>query len=292
MTTSATGTATTVIGDPEQHLRVWVNDALVSDPTAPSISPIDHGLVVGDGVFETIKVTRDGAFALPEHLARLSRSAAKLGLADPDHARIEEAVAAVIAGRSYEFGRIRITWTGGKGPLGSQAPYGPPLLVVAAEATTPWPSHGTLLTLPWRRSPTDVLAGVKTTSYGGNVRGLAAAHAAGASEGIFVNTEGHVGEGTGSNIFFVFGETVVTPPLSAGILDGITRQFVLDWTDGVIERDVTLAEAQSADEVFLSSSLFDVQPVDRWDDRTWTGPWPVTTRIQQVFAERAAARQS
>lgn len=274
------------------HLRVWVNDALVSDPAAPAISPIDHGLVVGDGVFEALKVTANGPFTLPQHLDRLSRSAAALGLPSPDHGRITEAVAAVLEGRSYELGKIRITWTGGRGPLGSQSPYGPPTLVVAADAMTPPPPVGQLLTLPWLRNDAGAMTGVKTTSYGENVRGLAAAHAADATEGIFVNTSGNLSEGTGSNIFCVLGGEIATPPVSAGILAGITRQLLLDWVDGIVERDLTLAEAQRAEEVFITSSLRDVQPVDRWDEHTWPTPGPVTTEVRRVFADRSAAVRS
>ena len=110
---------------------------------------------------------------------------------------------------------------------------------------------------------------------------------AGASEGLLVNTAGHLCEGTGSNVFAVYGDTVVTPPLTSGPLAGITRELVLEWCD-VVERDLTLAEALTADEVFLTSSLRDVQPVRRWD-ATEFGAHPVTDAVARTFAERAGA---
>src|SRR5699024_7723518 len=103
-----------------RHLRVWVGDGPVDDPYGPAISPVDHGLVAGDGVFEALKVTDAGPFGLRRHLERLTRSARALGLPDPDHGLVREAVAAVTEGRQYRLGKIRITWTGGPGPLGSQ----------------------------------------------------------------------------------------------------------------------------------------------------------------------------
>ena len=116
---------------------VWINGRLHSDGEAPTVSATDHGLVVGDGVFEALKVTGYGAFAIRRHLARLTRSAAALGLPAPDHDRLREAIDAVLADRDFTDGKLRITYTGGAGPLGSQPAYGPPTLIVAAETSAP-----------------------------------------------------------------------------------------------------------------------------------------------------------
>jgi len=272
-----------------KHLRVWVDDRLVDDPTRPALSPIDHGVVAGDGVFEALKVTPAGPFTLQRHLDRLSRSAEALGLPAPDHGRITEAVAAVIEGRTWELGKIRITWTGGLGPLGSPAAYGPPTLVVAADAMSPAPPVGRIVTAPWLRNDAGAMTGVKTTSYAENVRGLAHAERHGGSEAIFANTSGNLSEGTGSNIFCVLGDEIVTPPLSAGILDGITRRLLLEWVDGIVERDLTVEQAKESSEVFITSSLRDVQAVGRWDEATFDAPGPRTTEVQRIFAERSAA---
>lgn len=272
----------------QQQPTIWANGQLFRDPGEAMVSVRDHGLVVGDGVFEALKVTAGGPFAVQRHLDRMSRSAAALGLPAPDHALVRDGIAAVLADRDFTLGKIRITYTGGLGPLGSQAAYGPNTLVVAAEATALPDPVDTIVTAPWTRNEHGALAGVKSTSYGENVRGLAYATDRGASEAIFHNTAGNVCEGTGTNLFCVFGDEVVTPPLSSGALAGITREVLLEWAD-IVERDLAPAEALSADEVFLTSSLRDVQGVIRWDDTEFSEKRPVTERLAGLFAERSGA---
>lgn len=267
---------------------VWINGRLQNHGEGPTVSATDHGLVVGDGVFEALKVTAAGAFAVRRHLERLSRSAAALSLPALDHDQLREAIDAVLADRDFTVGKVRITYTGGSGPLGSQAAYGPPTLIVAAEASPHPPATTAVVTAPWSRNENGALAGVKSISYAENVRALAHAAERGAGEAIFLNTTGNVCEGTGTNIFCVFGDTVVTPPLSSGPLAGITRDLLLEWEE-ITERDLTLAEALAADEVFLTSSLRDVQSVDRWGDTIFSPNRRVTERISRSFAERAGA---
>ncbi|WP_176735779.1 aminotransferase class IV, partial [Actinacidiphila rubida] len=132
------------------------------------------------------------------------------------------------------------------------------------------------------------LAGLKTTSYGENVVALARAHEHGASEALLANTVGRLCEGTGSNVFVVLGGRLLTPPLESGCLAGITRALVADWA-GAEEADLPFDVLAEADEVFLTSSLRDVQAVHRVDDRELPGaPGPVTAKAMRVFAERAA----
>ena len=273
---------------PAQGLTVWVNGQLYDDPRDAMVPVTDHGLVVGDGIFEAFKVTAAGPFAVQRHLNRMSRSAAAMGLPAPDHGLVREGIAAVLSGRDFELGKVRVTYTGGRGPLGSQAAYGPVTLVVAAEAIEPASPIGTIVTAPWRRNEFGALTGVKSTSYAENVRGLAYAKAHGASESIFANTAGNLCEGTGTNVFCVFGDQVVTPPLVSGPLAGVTRELLLEWWP-VVERDLTMMEAKAADEVFLTSSLRDVQGIARWDDLEFASSRPVTDQVVQVFAERSAA---
>lgn len=267
---------------------VWIDGRLFDDPGTATVSATDHGLVVGDGVFEALKVTPEGAFALGRHLDRLARSAAAMGLPEPDRDAIRAGVDAVLSGRRFGHGKVRITYTGGEGPLGSQAAYGTPTLVVAAAPSEHPPASTDVVTAPWRRNEHGALTGVKSTSYGENVRGLAFARAQDCGETVFLNTAGNVCEGTGTNVFCVFGREVVTPPLSAGPLAGITRELLLEWAP-VVERDLTLEEALAADEVFLTSSLRDVQLVERWDGHAFAGLGAVTAQLSGLFAERAGA---
>lgn len=266
---------------------MWRNGQRLDRPDQAVVSVTDHGLVVGDGVFEAMKAGLAGAFAVRRHLDRLSRSAAAMGLPAPDHGVVREGIVAVLDGRRLPEAKVRVTYTGGEGPLGSGAAYGPPTLIVAAETREPTPPTTAVVTAPWRRNENGALTGVKSTSYAENVRALAYAASCGAGEAIFLNTAGRVCEGTGTNIFFVFGGEVVTPPLSAGPLAGITRELLVEWTN-VTERNVTPEEAETADEVFLTSSLRDVQGVHRWDDRLLAGPTPATERLAALFAERSS----
>jgi branched-chain amino acid aminotransferase len=277
-----------VPGGLTEQLTVWLNGRLCDDPRQAAIAATDHGLLVGDGVFETLKVTEHGAFAVRRHLNRMSRSVAALGLAAPDHALIREGISAVLEGRDFPRAKLRITYTGGNGPLGSEAAYGPPTLIVALVPADPAVPLTSIVTAPWTRNEHGALAGVKSTSYAENVRTLGYATQRGAGEAIFLNTAGHICEGTGTNIFMIFDNTVITPPLSSGPLAGITRELIMEWTP-VEERELSLEDAKRADEVFITSSMRDIQGVERWDDRIFRSVRPITAALAATFAERSQA---
>lgn len=271
-------------------VTVWANGRLI-DPAQPIVSALDHGLVVGDGVFEATKILDGQAFALTRHLRRLARSAHGLGLGQPDEDRIRAVVDSVLAANPLPFGKLRITWTDGIGPLGSgRTENSEPTLVVASEPATPAPAESAIHTVSWTRNEHGALAGLKTTSYADNVLALERAHERGASEAIFANTVGNVCEGTGSNIVLAIDGRLVTPPLSSGCLAGITRELLLEWTD-IEEGDVTLDEARTASEVFVTSSLRDIQPVAHWDDLDLPGAaGPFAAKLTAIWATRAMER--
>jgi branched-chain amino acid aminotransferase len=272
-------------------VAVWLNGALIPDDAA-RVSVFDHGLVTGDGVFETIKVARGVPFALSRHLARLGRSAAGLGLPEPDLDEIRAGALAVIeVSDPPELARMRITVTGGIAPLGSERGDSPVTAIVAlAEAKPPAPSVD-VVTVPWPRNEHGALNGLKTTSYGENVRALAHAQQAGGSEAIFANTAGNLCEGTGSNVFVVSQGRLLTPPLSAGCLAGVTRALVIEWA-GAAEQDLPLSALADADEAFLSGTTRDVQPIRCVDGRALPAvPGPITRKAAEVFAMRAAETQ-
>lgn len=264
--------------------KVWL-DGEVLDADAARISPFDHGITVGDGVFETVKIVGSTPFALTRHLRRLDRSATVLGLDTPDHDLVRRATSEVIAANAIDEGRLRITLTGGPGPLGSnRGEHGPTLLLaVAGLAPT---EHGTdVVTVEWTRNERGALTGLKTTSYAENVMALARASEAGASEAIFPNTVGNLCEGTGSNIFVGVDGRLVTPPLSSGCLAGITRELVLEVTDAV-EEDLPLEVLFDADEAFLTSSTRDVQGIRAVDGVALRScPGPLTLAAAAAFAE-------
>jgi branched-chain amino acid aminotransferase len=269
-------------------MSIFLNGAILDDSDA-LISVLDHGLTVGDGVFETVKVAGGAPFALTRHLRRLARSAARLGLPAPDLAALAAGADEVLrASGRPDRARMRITVTGGAGPLGSQRGSEPLTTVIALAPLHEWGDTGDVVMAPWLRNERGALTGIKTTSYAENVRALAYAAERGASEALFANTRGNLCEGTGTNVFLVTGGELVTPPLSAGCLEGVTRGLVLEWFGG-IERDVPADALATASEAFLTSTTRDVQPIRAVDGRELPDvPGPVTRKAAQVFVTHAA----
>ncbi|GHB64407.1 4-amino-4-deoxychorismate lyase [Streptomyces xanthochromogenes] len=269
-------------------MQIWVNGAL-RDADAARVSVLDHGLTVGDGVFETVKASGGSLFALTRHLERLTRSARGLGLSDPDLDEVRHACAAVLDANPMPLGRLRITYTGGLSPLGSDRGDAGPTLVVAIAESARRPDSTAVITVPWTRNEHSAVAGLKTTSYAENVVALAKAHGAGASEALFANTAGQLCEGTGSNVFVVVDGRLHTPPLASGCLGGITRALTVEWT-GAQESELPMDVLERAEEVFLTSTLRDVQAVHRVDGRELAGaPGPVTAKAMRIFDERAGS---
>ncbi|MEU3512719.1 aminodeoxychorismate lyase [Streptomyces longwoodensis] len=267
-------------------MKIWLDGGL-QDTDSARVSVFDHGLTVGDGVFETVKAQEGRPFALTRHLDRLTRSARGLGLPDPDLDEVRRACAAVLEANPVPLGRLRITYTGGYGPLGSDRGEHGPTLVVALGGTTRRADTTAVVTVPWTRNERGAVTGLKTTSYAENVVALARAHEHGATEALFGNTVGQLCEGTGSNVFVVLDGEIHTPPLHSGCLAGITRALTVEWT-GAHETDLPLEVLGRAEEVFLTSTLRDVQAVHRVDDRELPGaPGPVTAKAMRVFEERA-----
>lgn len=265
-------------------MHVWLNGGMV-EPADAHVGLDDHGLVVGGGAFETLKVVRGEAFAMRRHLARLGRTLDALAISRPSDAMLRTAARELIDASGLSSARLRITVTGGQGSLGSASPSGPPT-VIAIVSELSGPSPSTAITVRWTRNERGALAGLKTTSYAENVRALNAAHEAGCGEALFANTEGQLCEGTGTNVFVVHGGEVVTPPLSSGCLPGITRELVTEVAE-VVERPVPVELLHAVDEVFLTSSTRDVQGLTRIDDRR-LAVGPTTERIAAAFADLVA----
>ncbi|CAM5302332.1 aminotransferase class IV [Streptomyces abikoensis] len=269
-------------------MTIWLNGSL-HDTDSARVSVLDHGLTVGDGVFETLKAVHGRPFALTRHLARLTASARALGLPEPDLDEVRRACTAVLDAEPVPLGRLRITYTGGLAPLGSERGAARPTLVVAVAKTPPPPATAAVVTVPWTRNERGALAGIKSTSYGENVIALARAKEHGASEALLANTAGALCEGTASNVFVVLDGELHTPPLASGCLAGITRALVLEWA-GAKETELPYDVLERAEEVFLTSSLRDVQPVRAVDGRELPGaPGPVTAKAARIFAEQSAA---
>ena len=268
---------------------LWLDGRLVPASEA-RISPFDHGLLVGDGVFETLRVYDGVPFAWTRHHRRLARSAAGLGLAAPDSDGLRAAVDAVLEANRVRDGRVRLTLTGGPSPLGSERGDEPPTVMVVAAPARTWPPSVDVVVVPWTRNENGAVAGLKTISYAENVRALAYAHERDAGEAVFLNTGGLLCEATGSNIFVVQDGVVRTPPADAGCLLGVTRALVLELCrrHGLGIEEVALAPAalRDADEAFLTSSTREVHPIGRVDGRPLPAtPGPGTEKIARLFAD-------
>jgi branched-chain amino acid aminotransferase len=149
-----------------------------------------------------------------------------------------------------------------------------------------WDPVSRVVTVPWTRNEHGALAGLKTTSYAENVVALARAHDAGADEAIFANTTGNLAEGTGTNVFMVIDDRIVTPPLSAGCLAGVTRGLLLELVDvPTVEADIAMTAFNECDEAFLTSSTRDVQPITSIDGRALSRcPGELTRAACAAFA--------
>jgi branched-chain amino acid aminotransferase len=267
---------------------VWLGEGLVDESSA-GVSPFDHGLVTGDGVFETLRVYRGQPFARRRHLRRLARSAAGLRLALPAPELVSRAMDEVVAANGLVDGRVRVTLTGGPSALGSERGDAGPTLIVTAGPPPAWPSAAAVVTVPWPRNERGAVAGLKTISYAENVVALAHARDQGAQEAIFGNLAGNLCEGTGTNVFLARDRRLLTPPLSAGCLAGVTRELLMELV-AVHEEDVPLAALADADEAFVTSSTREVQPVSSVDGRPLpAAPGPLTVGAADAFAALVAA---
>ena len=274
--------------------HTWINGRIVSTSEA-RISPFDHGFLVGDGVFETLVARNGKPFTPTRHWRRLVASCQAMNITPPEYETYVNAMLATMQANDLADARIRVTLTSGDGPLGSDRGESPATMTVAATALKPWPPTDTVMTVPWTRNERSALAGVKSTSYGDNVRALALAHGEGAGEAIFANTRDELCEGTGANIFIVSAGVVKTPPLSSGCLAGVTRALVLEAcaAAGIAVEETTLPiEAlHTCEEAFLTSSTRDVHPLARVDQRAMPGvDGPVTKRVAKAFQDFVAGR--
>jgi len=283
----------------------WVNGNLV-DPLEASISAVDHAIVVGDGVFETLKVTEGIPFAVSRHIKRLAFSAQGLGMPLPDGDLVRKAIDDVL-GKDPTAERLRVTWSSGPGPLSSFRGDSGGTLSVASSPGTIWPTSEKVQISEWTRNENGALTGLKTTSYAENVKALHSAREVGCSEAVFLNTSGWLCEGTGTNIFFVISGNLVTPDLSSGCLAGITRELVIEIAE-VEEREISFSEASfesyhgkrrlftrrlfatEASEAFLTSSTRDISPISSLGEIVLPEvPGPVTMQVAEKFADLMAS---
>lgn len=251
-------------------------DGAVMLASAARIPATDEGLLRGDGVFEVIRVYDGQPFALEEHLRRLERSASNLRLpVDVEAVRADawRLLAHAGTGPDHELLRIVVT-RGGRRLLLTEPMHAQPESIRLGSVTY---------------SPTRVLDGVKSLSYGGNMLASRLAREQGFDEALLITPHGRVLEAPTSSIFWVADGSLFTPPLEEHILASITRAVVLAVT-GAVERSCTLEELLGADEAFLASTTREVQPVAAIDNRVFGAPGPITGQAARDVAARIRER--
>ena len=254
-------------------------DGVITLACEAAIPATDEGLLRGDGVFEVIRLYDGRPLAFDEHMRRLERSADNLRLPvdlEAVSADVWRLLAQVRgAGPEHELLRIVVTRGGHRLLLTEPAPA---VLETIRLASVTY-------------SPTRILDGVKSLSYGANMLASRLARERGFDEALLVTPHGRVLEAPTSSIFWVADGELLTPPLDEHILASITRAMVIAAT-GATERSVTLDELLAADEAFLASTARDVQPVGAIDERSFEAPGPVTRRtaeaVESMIRERLA----
>ncbi len=278
---------------------VWINGELV--PKSRAFVPLyDHGLLYGDGLFEGIRVYNNRVFKLDEHVTRLYASARALSIAmTVPPLALRAAVLQVCRANGHAQGYVRVTVTRGTG-LGLDPAHmkTEANIYISCEQLALYPpemyENGLKVATVSTRLPSpDVIdPRVKTTGkYINNIMAKAEANRCGAGEGLMLTREGYVGEATGDNLFVIKNGALLTPPCYIGILQGITRDTVMELARGmglpVSEPILTLYDVYNADESFLTGTAAEVIPAVEYDGRLIGDgkPGPLTRKLIAAFRE-------
>ena len=271
---------------------IHLNGRLLNAATA-RIDPADRGLLLADGLFETLRAYGGQPFALEAHLTRLAQGAEVLGLPMPAASELTQAVAETLAANRLTEASLRITLTRGSGPRGLLPPEHPtPTLLVTANPTGAAPAGWRARITAIRRNEHSPLSRLKTLAYLDNLLALRQAAAAGADEALMLNTGGRLAGGSRSNLFLVLSGVLVTPPESEGVLPGIARRQLLALAAeaGIATREspLSIEDLELATEAFVSNSVVEVVPLLAVDGGGLP-PGPVTGELARRYAELARA---
>jgi len=237
----------------------------------------DRGLTLGVGLFETLQVRCGEPVLWAQHMARLARGCVRLGLPAPSPDLCRAAVAQVLAAAGLETtdAALRLTWTGGPGARGLDAPEAPaPRLLAKASPLAPPPASLALHLSGVRRNPSSLTSRLKTLSSLDQVAARAEARGADADEALMLNTKGMVACAAAGNVFWLSNDALHTPALACGVLDGIVRGEIIAAARGlgqpVVEAAAPLAALLVSDAVFVTNSLIGLVPVSRLGERAWS----------------------
>jgi len=279
---------------------MYVSGRFIPPPEA-TVSARDAGLLLGAGLFETLRTYGGKPLRLDRHLARLRASGQILRIfVKESDADIADIIARLVEANGVPDARVRLTAT--RGPLtdpleDDAAP--PATLLVTAGPMTPYPKEfyengATVVICDIRANETDPTVYHKTTGYMRNLLALRDAHRARAAEALFFNTRNRLAEGAISNVFLVREGRLATPPVEDGLLAGITRQAVLELAAeaGVPaeQRSLAVQDLLDAEEIFLTNSIMEVMPVCRVEAHEVRGgkPGPVTRKLAQAYKDLVA----
>ncbi len=268
--------------DPSPELKIWMNGEFVAAPDA-KVNVFDHGLLYGDGVFEGIRSYNGRVFERHAHLKRLFISAKAIRLTIPyTYDEVDQALDAALRENSLlsedQDAYIRLVVTRGVGVLGiSPVRTWKPCVYIIASTIAMYPQElydngmPVIVSSVTRNHPNAMSPRIKSLNYLNNILAKQEAIDAGVHEAIMLNHEGYVAEATGDNIFLVRDGQLQTPPTSAGILEGITRNTVIRLAREagieVAEKTLVRHDLYAADECFLTGTGAQVIPVNEIDKR-------------------------
>jgi len=261
------------------------------------LSPGQVGLLMGWGVFTTLRIYRGQPFAFERHWARMGRDAARLSVPfDYEEGRVREAIVELGRANQRPEGMARVSFVRNKGGLWEQADDHPPVdLLVFTHELVPWPAGHRLRVQPMAIFSAGHYAGAKMLSWVPHAAALERAHAEGFDEFLLLNEKGGIAECSSANVFLVRDGRALTPPLASGCLPGVTREILLEIAPkvgiDVAEHDLTLDDLSAAQEAFISSTTREVAAVEsispNWN---YKAPGPVTRALDCAFREYVQSR--
>jgi branched-chain amino acid aminotransferase len=284
---------------------IYLNDRFVREEEAV-VSVFDHGFLYGDGVYETIRSYGSRIFMRDQHLARLRRSADAIGLTIPipEHrwpTLLHEAMTRNDVGHEHTDAYLRITISRGAGDIGLDPALCPtPTVVIMTKPLHPSPPEQyrigvSLIVAQTRRNLSSALSPqIKATNFLNNILAKQEAIAAGAFDSVLLNWESHLTECTVSNLFFVRAGRLCTPALTCGLLDGITRDMVINLAREtqipIEEGHYGVEELNQADECFLTNTTMEIMPVTKVNGRPVGNgtPGPLTQQLHRLFIANQA----
>lgn len=280
-------------------IRVDV-DGTVGDEFARLLSPLDQGFLFGASVYETVRTYGGRPFLLARHLARLRESAGAIGIPlDVSDAELGKRVEDTLEAAANAESSIRIIVSAGVGAIDyREGSASRPTVVVIVRPLPDYPEslyrEGTKAVFVeiMRAAPGNLSPRIKSSNVLNNMMALREAQAKGAYEALMKNPRGEVCEGSMSNVFIVAEGRVATPPLGAGILEGITRELLLEVAREaeirLDERTIYPDALKRADEVFITASARQVVPVVQVDDVTIGdgAPGPLTRRLMALYRDK------